>query len=361
MKEVYKILVVNVGSTSTKLALYENESSIYKADYAYSTDVICSFGDVREQVPMRTRDIDDFIESNAIDMATVDAIAARGVGRWGSYHGGAYRINETTVDDCKTHDPRHVMIITPILVYELAKSNGIDAYLYDVVPVDEIPPIARVTGCPIFERRGAAHTLNTKGVARIVAKELGSSYDNMTFIVCHMGGGIAANLHHKGKIIEVVLDDEGTFSPDRSGRVPCLQLIRACYSGKYSFEEMKSSFFGKGGLIGYLGINDCIEIEKMIEAGDENAERIYSAMAYQIAKDIGSLAVVVSGKVDRIILTGGIANSKLLTSKIKEYVDFIAPIEIRAKTVEMDALAAGIIRVLRKEEEAYEYLPGITL
>jgi len=221
---------------------------------------------------------------------------------------------------------------------------------------DEFPDISRISGMPDIPRKSASHVLNTRAMAIKYAKSIGKSYEELNTIVAHLGGGISINIHHKGQIIDLVSDDEGPFSPERAGRVPCRELINLCYSGKFDKKTMQRKLRGSGGLKAYLNTVDAREVESMIKEGNEYAKLIYEAMAYQIAKGIGELATVVEGKVDVIILTGGIAHSEMLTSWIKNRVSFISHVEIMPGENEMEALAFGALRVLRGEEKAREYI-----
>lgn len=362
MKEKYIILVINLGSTSSKVSIFENSCELGNRIIEHPIQEISKYKSAIEQYDMRKNAILKYVAELGLNMHDIDAIAARGSGRWGKYRSGAYEINESMYEDCKANSGNHGSILAPILGFEWGKELGIKAYVYDVVPVDELEEIARISGNPLVERVGASHTLNTKATARKVAEDMGRTYKDVTFIMCHMGGGIGVNLHKNGRIIDVTSSDEGTFTPDgRSGRVPCDALIRLCYSGKYDYKQANKLLNNEGGLAGYLKTNDCKEVENRILGGDAYAKLIYEAMAYQISKDIGSMAVVACGKIDRIVLTGGIANSKMMTGMIIERIKFIAPVVIIPGTMEMEALAKGVLRVLRGEEKANEYIPGKTL
>lgn len=358
---IFKLLVINPGSTSTKVSVFENDLELGKKELEHSSDELEKYATAAEQVNLRKKAILQYMDELGVDMSEIHAIAARGVGRWGKYQAGAYEINELMVEDCKTNPGKHGSIVSPIIAYEWAKKYGIKAYIYDVVPVDELDDIARISGSPLIERMGASHTLNTKATARVVAQEMGRTYEDVTFIMCHMGGGIGVNLHKNGRIIDVTSDDEGTFMPERAGRVPCNALIKLCYSNKFTLGEMQTMMYSRGGLVGYLNTNDCKDVERRIIEGDKRAKLIYSAMAYQIAKDIGAMATSACGNVDRIVLTGGIAYSRMMTDMITERVSFIAPIVIIPGEMEMIALAKGVLRVIRGEEIAHEYIPGVTL
>ena len=270
---------------------------------------------------------------------------------------GAYVVNETMLDTLKNKPAmEHASNLGAPIAYAIAQAAGVKAYIYDSVRTDELHDIARISGIPEIERTSTSHVLNTRAMAIKAAKKYGKKYQDMNIVVAHLGGGISLNVHEKGRIVDIISDDEGPFSPERAGRLPCTALIELCYSGKYDKKTMLKRIRGNGGLKAYLGTVDAREVEKMIESGDEKAKLIYEAMAYQIAKGIGELATVVEGKVDLIILTGGIAYSKLITSWVKKRVEYIAPVEIMPGENEMESLAYGILRVLRGEEKAREYI-----
>ena len=350
-----KIWVINMGSTSSKLAYFEDDKKVAEQSYEHAAAELIKLETVEERCAYRRPLIESFIKENNIDMTAVDAIAARGVGGGGSYKSGAYLITEEVRDECAAGNGHQGLLTSTVIGYELSQKYNIPAYLYDVVPVNEIEPIAEITGSPLFKRTGGGHTLNTRATARLVAKELGKPYDECTFVVCHMGGGISTNLQKNGRIIDIIGSSEGTFSPDRAGGVPEGPLRKLYKSGKYTEKEIGRMLNGQGGLIAYLGTNDCKEVERRIGEGDAQAELVYHAMAYQIAKGIGTLSVCVGGKLDAIILTGGIANSKMLTGWIKEYVGFIAPVIIKGGAIEIEALAGGVLRVLNGEEKVNSY------
>ncbi|HHZ00539.1 MAG TPA: butyrate kinase [Sedimentibacter sp.] len=351
----YKIFVVNTGSTSTKIALYEDEKEIFTKSLSHSDEDINKYHDVQDQLHMRLEFIRSFLEEKKIDIKELSCVVARG-GMLLPVKSGAYEINELMLDRVENRPVmEHASNLAAPIAYSIAKEAGIPSYIYDSVMTDEFPDIARISGMPDIPRSSTSHVLNTRAMAIKYAKSLGKKYQDMTIIVAHLGGGISINLHHKGRIIDLVSDDEGPFSPERAGRVPCRELINLCYSGKYDKKTMQRKLRGNGGLKAYLNTIDAREVEKMIANGDEYAKLIYEAMAYQIAKGIGELATVVEGKVDAIILTGGIAHSQMLTSWIKNRVSFIAHVEIMPGENEMEALAYGALRVLRGEEKAKEY------
>ena len=351
----YYILAINPGSTSTKIALYEDEKEVFTKTLEHPVEELEKYDNTQDQYEMRKDAVLAFLKEKNFDIKNLSAVVGRG-GMLPPVKSGAYVVNELMLDTLKNRPVmEHASNLGAPIAYEIAKEAGVNAYIYDSVRADELIDIARISGMPDILRTSTCHVLNTRAMAMKVAKKYGKRYDEMNFVVAHLGGGISINVHEKGRIVDIISDDEGPFSPERAGRVPCGNLIDLCFSGKFDKKTMHKKLRGNGGLKAYLGTTDAREVEKMIESGDEKAKLIYEAMAYQVAKGIGELATVVNGDVDAIILTGGIAHSKMLTSWIKKRVEFIAPVEIMAGENEMESLAYGILRVLRGEEKAREY------
>ncbi len=351
----YKILAINPGSTSTKIALYEDEKEIFVKTLDHPVELIDSFDNVEDQLQMRKEVVMSFLKEQNFDINELSAVVARG-GMLPPVKSGAYTINDLMVDRVENRPVmEHASNLAAPIAYGIAKEVGVPSFIYDSVMTDELLDIARISGSPEIPRTSASHVLNTRAMAIKYAKSKGKRYDELNIIVAHLGGGISINIHSDGKIIDLVSDDEGPFSPERAGRVPCRELINLCYSGKYDKRTMHKKLRGNGGLRAYLNTLDAREVEKMINEGNEEAKLVYEAMAYQISKGIGELATVVNGEVDVIILTGGIAHSKMLTSWIKQRVSFISHVEIMAGENEMESLAYGALRVLRGEEESKEY------
>lgn len=356
----YRILCINLGSTSSQAAVFEAGADIADIEVSHSAEDLKAHAGIPAQTALRKGLIEKLLAEKSIDLHNIDAIAARGIGMQGRYQAGAYRVSREMAHDAL--NARHVGLgVGTQIAYAWQEEYGIPAYLYDVVQTDEITDVARVSGTPLITRSGATHTLNTKAVARKVAAELGKTYENVTFIMCHLGGGISTSLHHNGRIVDVTSVDEGTFTPDRSGRVPCVKLLQMALSGKYQPENLKAMLAGNAGLIGYLGTNDCREIEQRIAQADKQAELIYKAMVYQTAKDIGALSAAACGRVDGIVLTGGIAYSSLFTGWLREMVSYLAPVIVYPGSMEMDALYQGVSRVLEGTETAKEYRLGETV
>jgi len=351
----YLILAVNPGSTSTKIALYQNEQEIYVKNIEHSTAELSQFKAVIEQYEMRKEAVLSALSGYGFDVKRLSAVVGRG-GLLPPVRSGAYEVNEEMLDRLINRPVvEHASNLGAVIASEIARPLGIPAYIYDPVAVDELEPVARITGLPEIKRRSLSHVLNMRAVAIKTAQKTGKSYFKSTYIVAHLGGGISLSVHKDGKMVDIVSDDEGPFSPERAGRIPGGQLAELCYSGKYDLKNMMKKFRGNGGLVAHLGTNKALEVEERIAQGDEEAKQVYNAMAYQIAKSIGELATVVKGKVDRIVITGGIAYSRMITDWVKERVEFIAPVEIVPGENELESLALGVLRVLRGEEKAYVY------
>lgn len=350
---MYKILAINPGSTSTKIALYEDEKELYVKNITHSNEEIEKYNKITDQYEMRYKEIMNFLEEIKFDINELSAIVGRG-GLLPPVKSGAYRVNESMIDRLKNRPVvEHASNLAAIIAFEMATKLNIPAFIYDSIAVDELNDIARISGMEDIKRKSLSHALNMRAVAINTAISLKKNYEEMNIIVAHLGGGMSISVQSKGKMVDIVSDDEGPFSPERAGRVPCKDLINLCYENDKN--TMKKKLRGKGGLISYLGTNDARKVEEMIKNGDEKAELIYKAMAYQIAKGIGELATVVNGKVDAIAITGGIAYSKMITDWIKERVEFIAPVIISPGENELESLSFGALRVLRGEEAVREY------
>jgi butyrate kinase len=352
---VYKILAINPGSTSTKFAIYENETEIFTETINHTDEDLAPFPLITDQLEFRLECILSRLKQLRLGISDLSAVVGRG-GMLPPLHAGGYYVNDKMKEILVggTLLP-HASNLGALIADAIAAPLNIPAFIYDSVAADELKDIARITGLPEISRRSFTHVLNTKAMARKVAEKHGKKYEEMNFLVAHLGGGISINAHEKGRIVDVITDDGGPFSPQRAGSIPLTYIVDMCYSGKYDKKTISKRLRGSGGLKAHLGTSDCRIIEKMIEKGDEKAKAVYEAMAYQISKGIGELAPALWGKVDAIIITGGIANSKMLIPWIIERVKFIAPIEIMPGENEMESLSLGALRILRGEEEAREY------
>lgn len=351
------ILAINTGSTSTKLGLYDGFQELITKKIHHNTEDLSKYRKVIDQKSYRLNFINDFLRENGIKYKEFKAIVGRG-GLLKPIPGGTYQVNEQMIDDLKAKRvEEHASNLGGILAQALANKAGCQAFIVDPVIVDELNPVARVSGLPELEKRSVFHALNQKAIAKKYATDNHKKYNEISIIVAHLGGGISVGLHHLGKVIDVnnALCGEGPFSPNRTGGLPTFDFMRLCYSGKYSYEEMRVKLLKEGGLIGYLGTGDIREVIKMMENGNDKAKLVFEAMVYQVGKEIGSLAPVLGGKIEAIVLTGGISYSKLFTDKLCEMIDFIAPVKIYPGEEELSALAAGAYRVLLGEEEPRVY------
>jgi butyrate kinase len=357
MEKNYKILAINPGSTSTKISVFLNETETMAENICHSEDELGRFHDINHQFEFRKDVILETLAKKNIDLNSLDAIVARG-GNMKPVVGGTYLVNGPMLEDLEIGVMgKHVSNLGGKVAYTIARPLNIEAYVVDPVIVDEFEPLARFSGTPLIARKSKDHPLNQKAVGREAAQKLGGEYGDFNFIIAHLGGGISVGVHKRGKIIDVnnSLDGEGPMSPDRCGGIPFGSLIDICYSGQYTKEQLRKKLIGGGGLMGYLGTNNGRKVVKRIEEGDENARLTYEAMAYQISKEIAGGAAVLKGKVDGILLTGGLAYDSILIGWIKERVDFIAPVRVFPGEHEMEALAMGVLRVLKNEEELQIY------
>ncbi|RBW70623.1 butyrate kinase [Bacillus taeanensis] len=353
----FRLLTINPGSTSTKVGVFDNERAIFEKTIRHAREELKQYKTIFEQYGFRKQMILETLDNEGINISKLNAVVGRG-GLLRPIKGGTYLVNDKMLSDLKDgYAGEHASNLGGILANEIARQLNIEAFIVDPVVVDEMEPIARISGLPNVERKSIFHALNQKAVARRVAKQLGKPYEELHLIVTHMGGGITVGVHKRGRVVDVNngLHGEGPFSPERAGTVPVGDLISLCYSGQYYAEEMMKKLVGQAGLVGYLNTNDAVKVEKMVQAGDKYAELIYNAMAYQIAKEIGAASAVVSGQVDAIILTGGLAYGKEFVKKISDRISWIADVIVQPGENELQALAEGGLRVLRGEEEAKEY------
>ncbi|SDZ85668.1 butyrate kinase [Lachnospiraceae bacterium NK3A20] len=350
-------LIINPGSTSTKISVFDEEEPVLDKTLRHSTEEIAQFADIYAQKDFRKEIILNALKEENIDLATINVCVGRG-GLLRPMPGGTYEVTDELYQDLH-HAPQgdHASNLGGILAREIGDTIGVPAYIVDPVVVDELQPVARISGVPEIERVSIDHPLNQKAMARRWAGSVGKKLEDVTVIVVHMGGGTSTGLHVNGKMIDVyaAFNGDGAFSPERANGVPALALVELCFSGKFTKEEMKKKIIGGGGFNAYIGTNDMREVEKMIDAGDEKVKLIRDAFIYQIAKNIGALATVVQGRVDQIILTGGIAHDKVVTDAITKSVEFLAPVTVYAGEAEQLALAQGALRVMKGEEKAQQY------
>ena len=352
-----KSLIINPGSTSTKIGVFEDENLLFEETLRHSTEEISQYETIVDQKDFRKKIITDLLASKNFDIHSLNVVVGRG-GMLKPIPGGTYAVTDELLADLKKGvQGQHASNLGGILARELADSIGVPAYIVDPVVVDELMPIARYSGMPEIPRVSIFHALNQKAVAKRYAKEVGKPYESLRLIVVHMGGGVSVGAHEGGRVVDVfsAFDGDGAFSPERAGGVPCGALVKMCFSGKYTEKEVYSKLIGKGGFNAYLGTNDMRDVTKRANEGDEKAAEAKQAFLLQVAKDIGSMACVLNGKVDQIILTGGIAYGKDVCEVLKERTGWIAPVTVYPGEDELLALAQGAMRVMNGEEKVMEY------
>ncbi|MGG1185844.1 butyrate kinase [Bacillus subtilis] len=352
-----RILTINPGSTSTKIGVFHNERSIFEKTLRHNIEELQRFDRIIDQYEFRKNHILETLHEQGINISKFDAVCARG-GLLRPIEGGTYVVNDDMIEDLKSgYAGQHASNLGGIIAREIADGLNIPSYIVDPVVVDEMSVLAKVSGMPEIERKSIFHALNQKAVARKAAASLGKRYENMKMIITHMGGGITIGVHDRGRVVDVNngLHGEGPFSPERAGTVPAGDLVDLCFSGEYTKEEIMKKLVGTGGLLGYLGTNDAVKVEQMIQGGDEKAHFIYDAMAYQVAKEIGAASAALKGEVEAIVLTGGLAYGKSFVSAIRSYIDWISDVLVYPGENELQSLAQGALRVLLGEEQSKQY------
>ncbi len=346
MKANPKILTINTGSTSTKIAFFNGESKVFTENIHHAPNEIEKLDSFEQQVDFRKQKIEEILKIHQLSADDFDIFMCRG-GLIKPVESGVYAVNEQMLEDLKHAKKQHASNLAAVVGYMLSGDKN-NVYIADPVVVDEMQDIARYSGHKDFERISIFHALNQKAVARRYATKMNKNYEDLNLIIAHIGGGVSIGVHKKGRVIDVnqALDGEGPFSPERSGTLPVGELIKKAFSGKYTEEQMNKMIVGKGGVVSYLGTNNLKEIEENLNL---EKKEILEAMAYQISKYIGEMAVVLKGKVDAILLTGGVAYSGLITGFIKEHVEFIGPVEIFPGEDEMEALALNGLLVWKNK------------
>ena len=352
----YDILVINPGSTSTKIGVFRDETILFDVTLRHSADQLAPYATIADQKEFRKDLVISALQQKNYDAKNLSAVSARG-GLVAPIPGGTYVVNENLLRDCTVGvQGQHAANLGAMIAHEIGEEFGIPAFVVDPPVVDELSEVARFSGHPAIIRASKFHALNQKAVAKRYAKESGIPYNELNLIVCHMGGGVSVGAHDHGLIVDTqnALDGDGPFSPERSGSLPSGQLVELCFSGDYTKEEIKKMLAGRGGIVAYTGTTSMIDIAEKAET-DEYTARVLGAFHYQIAKEIGAMAAVLNGKVDRIILTGGIAYNKGTVEALREKVEWIAPITVYPGEDELLALTQGALRVLTGEEEAKIY------
>ncbi len=357
------ILVINPGSTSTKIAVYNRKEEVFVTTLRHSVDELSKYNNVADQFDFRKNEILKALESNHIEVNSLNVIMGRG-GLCKPIASGVYKVNEAMLEDFRTaRNGEHASNLGAMLADQIAKEisqttgKKVPAYIADPVVVDEYEQIARYSGHALIERKSTFHALNQKAIAKRYAKENGKAYSDLNLIVVHLGGGVSVGIHKKGKVVDAnnALYGEGPFSPERAGGLPTWGVIDLCFSGKYNKGQVIKLLTGQGGIVSYTGSNSFMDLEEAVNAGDKKAIGVMEAFAYQVSKEIGSLATVVDGEVDAILLTGGVAHNKHTTQMIEQRCKFIAPVRVYAGEDEMGALAENAYSVMVGDEEAKEY------
>lgn len=353
----FDVLTINPGSTSTKLAVYQGDKLLFEETIRHGIQELANFNNVQEQFDFRWQLLRRVIDTFGYKVENLDAV----VGRGGLLHpvaGGTYKVTEKMIADLEVNKyGEHASNLGAMLAKKLADSLAIPSFIVDPVVVDEMQAIARFSGNELIERKSIFHALNHKAAGHKIAKQFGSDYEKMNFVIAHLGGGISVAAHKQGKAVDVnnALDGDGPFSPERSGSLPMNAFLEACFSGNWTKRELHDLLVGRGGMISYLGTNSMIDVEIKVQIGDEKAVDVFEAMAYQVSKEIGACSVVLKGKVDAIILTGGLARSELFTNKIIEQTSWITKVIIEPGEDELKALNSGVQRVLAGIEKEKVY------
>ena len=353
----YKLLIINPGSTSTKIGVFEDEKELFEETLRHTNEELKQYDTIFDQFQFRKDVILNVLKEKNFDIKTLSAVVGTG-GMLKPIEGGTYAVNDAMLEDLKVGvQGPHASNLGGILAKSIADEVGVPSYIVDPVVTDELADVARMSGTPDIPRVSKFHALNQKAVAKRYGKESGKGYENLNLVVVHMGGGVSVGAHNHGKVVDVnnALDGDGPFSPERAGSVPAGDLIKLCFSGKYSEAEVYSKIVGKGGFVAYLNTNDVKGTIDKMEEGDKACTEVYNAFVYQIAKAVGEMSAALSGKVDQIILTGGVAYSPVLVPDLKSRIDWIAPVTVYPGEDELLALAQGAIRVLNGEEEAKVY------
>lgn len=355
---MYKLLIINPGSTSTKIAVFHDKEQVFKKNIKHSTEEVSKFEKIADQFEFRKDVIMSELKAEGIDLTGLTAV----VGRGGLLHpltSGVYEVNAAMIRDLnEAANGEHACNLGGLIANSIAKEFGVKAYIADPVVVDEMDDVARYSGHPLFPRKSIFHALNQKIIARTHAKAVNKKYEDLNLIGIHLGGGISVAAHKKGRVVDVnnALNGDGPFTPERSGVLPSGPLMNVCFSGKYTKKDIDLMLKGQGGFVAYLGTNDALTVEKEVRAGNKKWEKVYRAMAYQIAKEVGGLAAsAFSMDVDGIFVTGGMAYDKLFCSILNDHLHKIAPVYVYPGEDEMAALAMNGVMILDGEVEAKMY------
>ncbi|MFI3283343.1 MAG: butyrate kinase [Rikenellaceae bacterium] len=353
----YKILAINPGSTSTKAALFEDKEVLFEMTLRHSAEELSKFSHVIEQLEWRKELILGDLESRGFNVADLSAVVGRG-GLVKPIEGGVYEVNDILVEDTKHAVREHASNLGALIARSIADQIGVKSYIADPVVVDELEPVARVSGLTEIPRTSQFHALNSKAIAHAYADDCGKEYEALNLIVVHMGGGVSVSIHKHGRIVDTTnaLSGDGSFSPERAGRLEPMALVDLCFSGKYTFEEMSKKVIGQGGLMALMGTNSMLEVVNAALEGDEKAKLVFDAFCYNVSKDVGAMSTVASGEIDAILITGGIAYNEHITKSISDRCKFIAPVVIYPGENELGSLANNVLGVLQGVRVAKIYM-----
>ncbi len=351
-----RILAINPGSTSSKIGYFEGTDCVSSITIRHNQEEIARFDSLIDQYPMRKEAITDWMKEQNIKIHDLDGVVGRG-GLLKPTHGGTFKVNQNIISDLKSCKYGvHASNLGALIAQEIADLAGVDAFIVDPVTTDELSPLARYSGHPDIKRVSVFHALNQKASARTVCDNLGKKYEEINMIIAHLGGGATVAAHERGRAVDVNHGlEEGPFTPERSGSLPVLEILKMAYSGDFTLDEMKKKIVGRGGMTAYMGTSDIQAVVKMAEDGDKKAKEILEAMVYQICKEIGACATVLKGSVDAIVITGGVAYNSFITDRIEDRVSFIAPLHILPGENELLSMTSGVLRVLEGKEEAGIY------
>lgn len=357
MTKVYRLFTINPGSTSTKIAMFENDKRTFVANVSHDANVLKNFAEISDQFDYRKETILNELAKMNVSLEGTDAFVGRGGGLVG-LDGGTYPVNDILLHHARIgFTIKHPATLGSQLAYDFAQTYGGQAFVVNPPDVDELDLVARVTGLASCARESRGHPLNQKEIGHRYAASIGQRYEDLNLVISHIGGGVSVTAHKQGRMVDSndVVNGDGPMAPTRAGSIPCKDIINMCFSGQYTKKQMMDYLTKNGGMVDHLGTSDMLEVIEKIKNGDQYAKLIYDAMIYQIGKFIGAYAAVLRGKVDAIILTGGIARDENLVAELKDMVSFIAPVVAMPGEFEMEALAAGALRVLRGEEEPKNY------
>lgn len=352
----FKVLAVNTGSTSTKLAFYRGRECVVREEIKHPHEEISGFASIFDQYEYRLKMVREFLDRNGISIEELSAVSARG-GHTRPLEGGVYRINSEMLSQIASGDfGRHPCDLSSAIAFSLAGGSSAIPVVVDPPVTDELDQLARFSGHPLISRRSRFHALNLKAAARKAAEKLGKQMEEVDLVGVHMGGGISVCACRKGRMVDCnnALDGDGPYAPERSGGLPVWDLVELCLSGRFSRDQLRKMIVGEGGLMAYLGSKDVLSVEELIQEGNREAELALEGMIYQVCKEIGAMAAVLEGRLDGVYVTGGIAHSTRVVSRIREKVGFLAPILLFPGEFEMEALAFGAIRVMEGEERLRE-------